>query len=365
MEEEVKSWLQQYANNPIDYAGAVEGITSSANWIGFLTVFKGNVVSLVHSLGQFRTGLGPTSPGNDRTFGLLGERVGTGAAPIIMVPSTGGLTAWIRPIAVHEPTDDSTDRIIEKPTIQGDETKDEDPAHPMVEVTTLCFIPKAWAAHFLDQCSPYEAFGCYKKLIATVPAGLRDKFHYMEAWMRAACIESAPHQEDYMLTAKWQASVKDRKVNTWMERHTQYVNAVPSQMCFDKAMDTIATLKPSSETKKNSIAELQHLRATCSLTVAEMATNLPELYQSLLMEGQSKRGTEAIMANALRPMANNDDPGLIYLSPELVADVRNCKCGLGWGTSYRNCHRVSLHSPSPTCPSNTSRRGRSFKTASA
>jgi hypothetical protein len=223
MEEEIESWLQQYAQNPIDYPGAVEGITSAADWVGFLTVFKGNVISLVHSLGQFRTGLGPASPGNGRTFGLVGERVGTGTAPIIMVPSTGGLTAWIKPISVHEPTDveietlkDSADRTIGKPTIQGDETKDEDPTHPLVEVTTLCFIPKAWAAYFLDQCSPYEAFGRYKKLIATVPAGIQDKFRYMEAWMRAACIETAPHQEDSMLIAKWQAPVIDRKVNTWM-----------------------------------------------------------------------------------------------------------------------------------------------------
>ena len=72
--------------------------------------------------------------------------------------------------------------------------------------------------------------------------------------------------------------------------------------------------------------------------MAEMATGLPTLYQSLLTEGRSKRGTEAVLANALRATADNDDPGLIYISPELVADIRDCKYGLGWDTSYRNCH---------------------------
>jgi hypothetical protein len=108
MQEQVGSWLDQYASTPIDYSGIVDDILSAPDWIGFLTVFKGNVVSLVHSLGQFRTGLGAASPGNGRTFGLVGERVGTGTAPIIMVPSTGGLASWInRSLSTNLPRQNS------------------------------------------------------------------------------------------------------------------------------------------------------------------------------------------------------------------------------------------------------------------
>ncbi len=95
MQEQVGSWLDQYASTPIDYSGIVDDILLAPGWIGFLTVFKGNVVSLVHSLGQFRTGLGAASPGNGRTFGIVGECVGTGMALIIIVSSTGGLAPWI------------------------------------------------------------------------------------------------------------------------------------------------------------------------------------------------------------------------------------------------------------------------------
>jgi hypothetical protein len=166
MEEQINSWLNQYSNVPTDYGILVSGITSTADWIGFPTVVKGNVILLVYSLGQFRTGLGTASPGNGRTFGLVGECVGMGPAPIIMVPSTGGLAAWVRPIELHEPSEAELEtlkgsaerRTMDKPTIQGDATKDEDPNHPFLEVTNLCFIPKAWAAYFLDQCSPYEAY---------------------------------------------------------------------------------------------------------------------------------------------------------------------------------------------------------------
>jgi hypothetical protein len=79
------------------------------------------------------------------------------------------------------------------------------------------------------------------------------EFWYLEAWLKAACM-NATNMDKSMMTAKWQAPMIDRKVNTWMERHTQYVNAVPfealahppgalappgmldPQTCFDKAM---------------------------------------------------------------------------------------------------------------------------------
>jgi hypothetical protein len=70
-----------------------------------------------------------------------------------------------------------------------------------------------------------------------------------------------------------------------------------------------------------------------------MATALPAFHENLLAEGRSKKGTAAVLAQALRPDEDSDNPGLVYISPELVADIKDCKYGLGWDTSYRNCHR--------------------------
>jgi hypothetical protein len=49
-----------------------------------------------------------------------------------------------------------------------------------------------------------------------------------------------------------------------------------------------------------------------------------------------------VLAQALRPTDDSDDLGLIYISPELVQDIRECKYGLRWDTSFRNCHRDLL-----------------------
>jgi hypothetical protein len=73
--------------------------------------------------------------------------------------------------------------------------------------------------------------------------------------------------------------------------------------------------------------------------MAEMGTILPPLHARLLAEGRTKRGTESVLAQVLRSPENTDDPGLIYVPPELVADMMVCKeDGLGWDTSYRKCH---------------------------
>jgi hypothetical protein len=107
---------------------------------------------------------------------------------------------------LHEPLEaeldvlkNSADTTIAKPTVTGDEAKDEDPNHPLVEVTILCFVPKAWAAHFLDQCLLYGAYQRYISLLATIPAGLRDNFRYMAAWLKAACLQTAGTEESLMI----------------------------------------------------------------------------------------------------------------------------------------------------------------------
>jgi hypothetical protein len=61
------------------------------------------------------------------------------------------------------------------------------------------------------------------------------------------------------------------------------------QECFNKALVTMAALRPPTETatlKRYTTAKLQQLRAVCSLLVAGMATTLPVLHKNLLTEGR-------------------------------------------------------------------------------
>jgi hypothetical protein len=46
----------------------------------------------------------------------------------------------------------------------------------------------------------------------------------------------------------------------------------------------------------------------------------------------------SVLAQALHPKEASGNLELIYISPELVADIKDCKYSLGWNTSYHNCH---------------------------
>ena len=88
-------------------------------------------------------------------------------------------------------------------------------------------------------------------------------------------------------------------------------------------------LKPSDNAKKYTDADLHYLRDAYYLTEAEMITSLHIFHKKLLSEGCTKRGTEAVITQDLCSYGNSDDLGLIYVSPELVMDIKDYKYGMG------------------------------------
>jgi hypothetical protein len=356
MAAEYETYLEAFSGIPVDYSTIVTSLLAASDGMVFLTLLSGNQVCPVHSLGRFSCGLGKHTPSHNRIFGLLGEKIGEALPPVAMVPAAG-LAPWFQIEDRHQPTtadlaelETSGDQTVSEPKATGNANADEDDARPKVSVQKLAMIPKAWAPYFLEPQAPWEALQTFKKLLLTIPASNQDSFDFLEAWLHVACTHETKRDES-VLKAKWQNPHADRRMIEWMLRHTRFVNSVPMmtettmgnnldpQECFNKALETVAALKPVAETKKYSDSELRRLRAACSLGEAEMLTNLPPFHHQLLAEGRTKRGAETVLAQALRPDEHSDDPGLIYVSPELVSDIKECKYGLGWDTSYKNCHR--------------------------
>jgi hypothetical protein len=357
MKDDMESYLVPYTYATPDYAAVQVTILNSVDWMGFLTVLSDDQVVLVHSLGLFSSGLGRQTAAHNRIFGLIGEKVGNELPPMVMAP-VAGLVPWLKVQEQLEPNDadlaqleSGRARTIPIPTAPLTE---ED--HGKRSVQNMCFVPRAWAPYFLAPMTPWHALQVYKRLLNTIPPALRNGFDFLGSWLAVACTHApGATPAESLLRARWQNPHSDRRMIGWMQRHTRFVNAMPEtglagglaptldpQECFNKALETVAALRPPSDsgaTKKYTAAELQRLRAACSLSVADMETLLPPFHNNLLAEGRTKKGTEAVLAQALRPSDDSDDPGLIYVSPELVSDIKDCKYGLGWDTSYRNCHR--------------------------
>jgi hypothetical protein len=217
----------------------------------------------------------------------------------------------------------SQDHTIVKPEVTGDVHADDDNAQPKVSIQKVVMLPKAWAPYFLEPQSPWNALQTYKTLIQTISAGYRDSFDFLEVWLHIACTHQV-RKDGSVLKAKWQNPHTDQQMIKWMLYHTRFVNSVPMMMdttagnnldpqeCFNKALEKVAALKPAAETQKYSNSELRRLRAACSLGEVEMLTSLPPLHYQLLAKGRTKRGVEAVLAQALCPDKHSDDPGLIY-----------------------------------------------------
>jgi hypothetical protein len=350
MAEDVESYLSVFAVDAPEYATIEMLILASSEFMAFFTLVSGDMVTLVQSFGRFSGGLGRQLLSHNQIFGLIGEKVGGELLPMVMAPNLG-IAPWLHIMEVVLPTDAQLVELAAsgERTLQLPEFDFEDGIDSQVDaaaVQKLGYMPREWAAYFLEPTPPLEALQKIQALIATLPAEQQPRFDYLLVWGRAACVRRGAEAEGSILRARWQNPHPEHRVLAWMQRHTHLTNAIPvdgplaglagpsldPQQCFDKAMETVAALKAAPENKKYSVSELQRLRVACSLTVGEMSTSLPPFHR------RTKRGSEAVLAQMLCPDDSND-PGLIYVSPDLVTNIRDCKFGLGWDTSYRHCHR--------------------------
>jgi hypothetical protein len=225
MKREMEAYHETYTGASPDYPGIQTTILSSSDWMGFLTVLSGNQVVLVHSLGLFSSGLGSPTPAHNRIFGLIGERVGSDLPPIVMAPSPG-LVPWLKIQTCYRPgteelmaLDGNEARTIPGPALELEED--------VVSVQNICFVPKAWAPYFLAPLSPYLALQTYSLLLQTIPPNLQNSFDFLGTWLSIACTHLAPGTES-RLKAKWQSPPSERRMISWMQRHTLYVNNMPA-----------------------------------------------------------------------------------------------------------------------------------------
>ena len=170
--------------------------------------------------------------------------------------------------------------------------------------------------------------------MGTIPNNIKDSFKLTETWINTVCTKATVTQ-DSVVRGKWQNTHADRKVLGWMLCHTLFVNSIllapgpqsskilDPQESLNKALETVSALNPADKARKYTDTELCCLRAAGSLTETELMTSLPIFHNKLLSEGRMKRRTDAVLTKELFPEENSDDPGLIYVYPKLVADVKD------------------------------------------
>jgi len=350
---EVNAMAQLFAGQP-NFEDIAQSILNSTKMLCFLTVFRDGTVTVVHSIGKYSSGLGLRTTAHNRCLALVGEKVNGQLPPIVMMP-VGGLQPWITLAACGVPTNESlaasigaTGNFAGSTVTQGVGTG------VWANVAQLVYMPLAWVPYFLNRMTPWDAHRRVAQLTASLPAANRHAAGYLQEWTQVMCSRGVAPDES-RLSARWQPAPTDRDAQEWLQKRLQNLVRTPAiviqpatgpvgvaldpMLAFNSAMETVKALKPTSDSKTYSVSELQRLRASMSLTVLEMDTCMPPLHVELLSEGRTTRNTAAALARHLKPDETSDNPCQIYISPELVKDVKDCQYGLGLDTSYETCHR--------------------------
>jgi hypothetical protein len=148
----------------------------------------------------------------------------------------------------------------------------------------------------------------------------------------------------------WAPFINTRDFTRWAIRHVERVldkpiiaqdmaptanNIVAATL---EAMKGMQAADRATALPKFTDLEKRRILSACSLALTDWG-NEPPFYTAMMTEGRTKVAVQALLQSALRTDASTDDPVLIYISPELVKDVKDLQFGASYDISYRTCHR--------------------------
>ena len=356
-----------------------EDILASEGLESFLTVTTPEggtpTVITVSRLSRFRSGMGQTSPYDGNVYGFLGEVEEGQMPPLMKLPDAISLRQALAVREVVAAADDELDAWYGEgpgnprvPT-QGDElvTELEGGFGVNVKVPLLQYVPMAWAPYFIAAQSPEVARRTLRRLTEGNLTDLqRQHTARLETWMRAACMRSGPvganrYRSKLHMTWVVHRAVLDRSMTRWATRRLAPFLTAPAVVPPPPAAPAIAlpggaagvAMHPppggaggfggapyeGRETKVFSPLEHERIRLACGLDPANYDAGRPPIYAVFLAEGRSMVKVEAVLQKFLAPAPDDWDPIRLYVSQELVRDMKDLKLGWGNENAHDTCHR--------------------------
>ena len=353
-----------------------EDVLASEGLESFLTVTtpEGGTPTIitVSRLSRFRSGMGQTSPYDGEVYGFLGKVEGGQMPPMMKLPDSLSMR---QALAVREIVAAPEEEVGEGPgnprvPIQGDELVAEvagpEGAGVNVHVPLLQYIPMAWAPYFMAAQSPEAARRTLRRLTeGNITNQQRQHTERLETWMRAACMRSRPigaNRSRSKLHMTWvvHRAVLDRTLARWAIRRLAPFITVPvvvpppavpigAPPGFGGGGGMLPPMGGGGgfggppyegrETRVYSPLEHERIRLACGLDPANYDAGRPPIYAVFLAEGRSMVKVEAVLQKFLTPTPNDWDPIRVYISQELVRDMKDLKFGWGNENTHDTCHR--------------------------
>ena len=362
-----------------------EDVVASEGLESFLTVTTPTetgkaMIITVSRLSRFRSGIGQTSRYDGNVYGFMGEVEENQLPPLVKLPDNMSLRQALAVRELSAPSWQEFDAWYgDGPTnprvsVPGDELMaDEGGAighDVLVEVPALQYIPAAWAPYFMAAQTPEAAVRMWRLLVAgNVSAAQDETTLSVTMWLSAACVRlnaNGANRAKSRLHMSWVPAqgVCNRELTRWaVRRLSPFLTAAPAlppvvtgglpPPVAGVENPTAGIMPPgmppvgapamvsyeAREAKLYSPLEHDRIRTACGLEPANYDIGRPPIYGMILAEGRSMVKVEAVLQKSLAPAPDDWDPIRVYISQELVRDVKDLKFGWGNENTYDTCHR--------------------------
>ena len=321
------------------------------------------MVVTVARMARYRPELGQVSGWKGQVFGFLGEVEEGQLPPLMKLPDALSLRQAIEPHPISVPTWQEWDVHYgvgpDRVQVVGEEvlvSVEAAGAGRTVDVPRLQYLPRAWAPYFLEAMTPEKAMRLTRTLISGLATfAQRATVTSLERWCAAACTRSGPigaQRNKCKVHVSWASPGMslDRTLSRWGARKMAPYRKlmVPPAGLVAAPMGVAGGGMPAvpmpgyyepSKEKVFSPGEQERIRVACGLVPANYEFGRPPIYGAMLAEGRTMPKVEAVLQQYLAPSVGDWDPIRIYVSAELVRDMKELKFGWGNENTYDTCHR--------------------------
>jgi hypothetical protein len=311
-------------------------------------------VTVAHSIARYSAGFGGSNALHGQVLALLGETVGDQLPMLVKFVDQPG-EDLSHALAMEEVTVPSEIQVATYFTNPAAENLM--PATTVAQggvdmnLSNMCPIPLAWAPYFLDFKEPRAALEMGHALVATLgTVEHRTRAGPILDWFRATCTRLGANAADRrrsLLDQGFEATAPDARVITWMQRRlapykvpTASNVVAPNNVAPTGAPVLAGGLSAPTGEKEYSQLETGKIQAACSLTDAQWATDLPELYTRMLDEGRTTVRVQALLEDTFRPMDSFSLSAVhLGVTTDMAKDIKELNFGYSNDISYDTSHR--------------------------
>lgn len=359
--EEMRNYrLAKEGNNP--GALVLTVVTGAAEPKCFLTARTNSVtatpkIELIHSMGNYVVALGQADDLHGHTFAFVGDQVGNQLPSTFLEPARGGALGAFATAYVDVPSE---------AVVAAHYAQDHPPfflpsttAGVATDMIELCMIPLMWAPYFISGATPKETLDKIELLVASVAAADRHLYEFIQQWGRYACVAAGTLGADVnqsSVATSWRDFPRGVEYNDWAQGRFRAVYRMadttqppaPPAPVGDQnlkmAEAIVIGMKGASAAEKDkkekfAAHEKSKILAACGLHEGEW-DQVPPIYDKITEDGRTRSAVRDAMEQEYRATTMVAEfPSSVFLSTQLVSDMKDLKFGWQGSNAFESCHR--------------------------